>query len=401
MKIVHVIATLDPAKGGPQACVVRLAAAEGALGHDVRIVSYRDHGPERRALDAASRVPGLGTVRWHLLHPPGRAERLFGREARSALATVLNGADFVHIHGVWEPILRLAALSAEAAGIPYCVCPHGMLDPWSLAQKSWKKRLALALGYRRMLDRAAFIHALNRDEADLMAPLGLAAPVAVIPNGIFLEELEPRPEPGSFRKTVPALGNRPFVLFLSRLHTKKGLDILADAFARVAVRCPGVDLVVAGPDAGAEVAFAGQIRRHGVSSRVHQVGSIFGATKLAALNDAAAFCLPSRQEGFSVAITEALASGCPVVITKACHFPEVGEADAGFIVDLDPAAVAEALALLLDYPGRASEMGRNGAALVRRRFLWPNVAALALDAYRRHTPSGSSQARAGSPMVPV
>jgi glycosyltransferase involved in cell wall biosynthesis len=257
-----------------------------------------------------------------------------------------------------------------------------MLDPWSLSQKRWKKRMALALGYRAALNRAAFLHVLNADEQRLIAPLQLTTRSVVLPNGVFIEELEPLPSRGAFRTRHPSLGAAPFVLFLSRLHPKKGLDVLAEAFAEVARRRSDVHLVVAGPDDGAQGDFQRRVTAAGIGSRVQVVGPLYGRDKLAALVDAACFCLPSRQEGFSVAITEALACGVPVVISEACHFPEVAAAGAGVVVALEPSRIAEALELTLAHPAQAARMGAAGSALVRANYTWDAIAAKTLSAYQ-------------------
>src|SRR5439155_13066932 len=154
----------------------------------------------------------------------------------------------VHLHGIWDPLLFATARAARAVNRPYLVAPHGMLDPWSLRQKRWKKRLALALGWRAMLDRAAALHLLNADEKALIAELGIQAPGVVIPNGVNPDEFDPPPPPDLFRRRLLALGDRPYVLFLGRLHYKKGLDYLADAFRILAARAADAPLVVAGPD---------------------------------------------------------------------------------------------------------------------------------------------------------
>ena len=376
MNIVHVIGSYDPAKGGPQAVVVRLAAAQAALGHEVTIVSYSDDEVSRRAVAATAAIPGFDRVRTLLLPMPDLRETLSGSAAAKAMEALLQATDFVHLHGVWETNLLRASMLCRRFSVPYCVCCCGMLDVWSMQQSAWKKKLAMRLGFRRMLDGAAFIHALNADEIELMRPLGLKAPPVIIPNGIFLNEVE------GGEAAVGGLPGRPYVLFLSRLHYKKGLDILADAFRRVAPLFPDVDLVVAGPDGGAEDEFRERIRQYGLQERVHMTGGLYGPAKIAALKRSACFCLPSRQEGFSVAITEALACGVPVAITDACHFPEVGEAGAGIVSPLDPMAVAAALERILEDRDRAARMGAAGAKLVRDNYTWPRIAAQTIAAYQ-------------------
>ncbi len=381
MKIVHVIATIDPKFGGPQAVVQRVAAAQAALGHDVHIVSYGSAEAQRKTFEMGRAIPNFGDVKWRILPEPDLIEKLLCREGRKAVESVMPSASFLHLHGVWEPILPYAAEIARRRGIPYCLCTSGMLDRWSMGQKRLKKQIALLLGYRRMLNRAKFLHALNSDEVDLMRPLGLRSPCVIIPNGVFPKEFSALPEKGRFRSQIGLPADRRYILFLSRLHFKKGLDILAKAFRLVAASHEDVDLVVAGPPDGAEAEFELLVKRFGLERRVHLVGPIYGENKMASLVDAACFCLPSRQEGFSIAITEALACATPVVITDACHFPEVGDNEAGLVVSTDPEAVARALSTLLDNPAMSEKMGTNGRRLVMERFNWPAIADLTIRNY--------------------
>jgi glycosyltransferase involved in cell wall biosynthesis len=216
MRIIHVYASLDPAQGGPPIVVENLTKAQINLGHDVRVAA--EHVRETDS------VPTL-TLKRHT------ALNLIRRPNPEDIGLVA-WADVVHLHGVWEPILLSVACAARTVGRPYVITPHGMLDSWSLAQKRWKKKLALSLGYRRMLNRAGAIHVLNADEQKLIGPLKLSAPFEVIPIGVDFDQFDPLPDPAPFRSFNSGPGHRPFILFVSRLHFKKGLDFLADAFAK-------------------------------------------------------------------------------------------------------------------------------------------------------------------------
>lgn len=384
MRILHVLPMLDPKAGGPPAVALRIAAAQAALGHEVTLAHPPvEAGREEDTRRSYQSIPSIDGVR--LLPVDPSFANVLGRLRRDP---PLPDCDVMHVHCVWEPFLHGAARWARARGIPYCFVPHGMLDVWSLEQKRWKKRLALALGWKASIQRSAFIHVLNRDEGEGLAPVGLTPPFETIPNGIFMQELEPFPERGRFRAAHPELGDDPYVLFLSRLHYKKGLDHLADAFAEVARARPDMRLVVAGPDDGERAPFEERIARHGLSARTHVVGPIYGRAKYEAMTDCACFCLPSRQEGFSVAITEALAMSRPVVITRECHFPEVAEVGAGACTSLDPREVARDLLKVLADPRAADEMGRRGLALVRERFTWERIAEQTIAAYARHCRRG-------------
>jgi glycosyltransferase involved in cell wall biosynthesis len=223
---------------------------------------------------------------------------------------------------------------------------------------------------------------LNADEKELLEPRNLHDRRQIISNGIFLEELQPMPAKDAFHRARPELEGKPYVLFLSRLHYKKGLDYLADAFAICATSHPDLQLVVAGPDDGARGDFQQRIDRARVANQTFIVGPLYGAEKLAALRGASCFCLPSRQEGFSVAIAEAMACEVPVVVSKDCHFPEVAEVKAGFVVSLDPQEIAQAIVQIINNRPLAVEMGRAGRELIESRFTWPRVAQQSIKAYQ-------------------
>jgi glycosyltransferase involved in cell wall biosynthesis len=206
----------------------------------------------------------------------------------------------------------------------------------------------------------------------------------IIPNGIYPREFDPLPALGQFYAAYPALKEKPYILFLSRVHYKKGLDYLADAFAKVAPAHPDVQLVIAGPDEGAAEPFQQAIASFGLSDRVHILGPIYGQNRFTALVDCACFCLPSRQEGFSIAILEAMACGRPVVITDACHFPEVAKVGAGEVVPLDAGALAGAIGHILSDRPKAEQMGQTGRDLVMKDYTWPSIARQLVDAYQRH-----------------
>ena len=297
------------------------------------------------------------------------------------LRQLVADADVVHLHGVWDALPTAVARACRTQDKPYLIAPHGMLDPWSLQQRRWKKRLALALFARRMLRGAAAVHVLNEHEAQFVRVLLPQAPTVTVPNGVDLSQIDT----SLHAEAVPTLPCRgPFVLFMSRLHFKKGLDILAEAFALVAAQRPDVHLVVMGPESGAGDDLRRRIASHDLTDRVHVVGPEYGKAKYQALQQACCFVLPSRQEGFSVAILEALACRTPVVISAACHFDEVAEQGAGLIVDnLEPPAFADALLRLCGDAASGRRMGDIGRSMVERSYTWPSIAAELEAVYQR------------------
>ncbi len=382
MRILHVIGNLDPVYGGPPKIAACLASAQAGLGHDVRILSHSSPGRDEHVQSLLDAVPGIGKVGIDQVACRSGWRWLFQARLKQVMRDAVHQADVVHIHNVWEFMLVAAANECRRTGKPYIILLNGMLDPWSLSQKKLKKKLAIALLYRRMYSGAAALHLGNKDEQELIRPLGLTTPGRIIPNGVFEDELKSLPPAGTFYQMHPELQGKPFILFMSRLHYKKGLDYLADAFGHFARLDLNAHLVVAGPEEGAGPAFREQIKSLGLSDRVHLIGSVSGQEKRGALVDASCFCLPSHQEGFSVAITEAIGHGLPAVITEGCHFPEVAEAGAGYVLPMDAEKIGHALHKVMSDPQLRDSMGLKGRDLALSRYTWPKIAEQTLDAYR-------------------
>ena len=389
MRICHVIETLDPETGGPPIVVSRLAAAQSQMGHEITIVS--SCRPDRREANLALMrdTPGYEGVRVLL---GDAATSVLARLRATVFLDALEKAgpfDALHLHGVWNPCLPKVGAWARKQKTPYVVMPHGMLDTWSLEQRALKKKLAMALVYRSFLNGASSIHALNRHEAETIGAQRFTAPRDVIPNGIFLDEVLLKTGEDAFRRSLPELGEHPYFLFLSRLHFKKGLDILAEAWERLSPTHPTLRLVVAGPsEDNSREDFERRLGASGLTGTVFLTGPIYGTRKTAAFRESLAFVLPSRQEGFSIAITESLGLGTPVVITHSCNFPEVAAAGAGLVTDLDAGRFAEAMARVADDGAGRSRMAENAAALVRDNYTWPRIAEQTFDLYRRITRRG-------------
>lgn len=384
MRICHAISTLDPAAGGPPVVARNLAAALAARDHQVTLLGTTR--PERAAEVQSSLqgTQGIEKVDVRVVDvPDSRRQRLLGTWYIDALEQA-GPFDLLHFHGMWDPEIIHAAKWARRHGVPLVITPHGMLDYWNMRQKGLKKRLALATVYGRIARQAAAIHALNEHEKAAIERFNFGTGVSVVPNGVFLEELATTTAPNTFRAAHPELGDRPYVLFLGRIQYKKGLDILAKAWVNARERMPDVRLVVVGPREGDVIeVFQKTLSEAGAADSVLVLDPIYSSLKLAAIREAAAFILPSRQEGFSMAITESLALGTPVLISSECHFPEVAEVGAGFIHELDAGRVTDDLIRFfqLDETARG-EMGKRGARLVRERYTWPAVAKQFEELYR-------------------
>lgn len=313
--------------------------------------------------------------------PANRLQWMRNRSLVRELRGMVAGADGVHIHGLWEQASHAAADAALHAGRPYVLSAHGMLEPWALRNKQWKKRVYSALVERRVVGGAACLHALTRAEAqNYFDYLGRRHPVAIIPNGV---EAPAGITPDLFHERVPAAAGKRVVLFLGRLHPKKGVDLLVEAWEHLA-EFQDAYLVLAGPDDGVTRArLEGIVAQRGMQQRVCFTGMMDAPLKWSALAAAELMVLPSHSEGLSVSVLEALAAAVPVLLTPQCNMPEIEAAGAGWLCRPSAAEVTVALRSVLQRDASANAAaGQKGLQLAREVYSWPRVAAAMAEVYR-------------------
>ncbi len=280
----------------------------------------------------------------------------------------------VHTHTIFSPLISLAHGACQYHKIPYVMTPHGMLEPWALSYKARKKRFYYNLFEKSALQQASAIQVLASSEAQQVKSLGFGHSI-VIPNGIHRQEFETLPESEIFYKKFPVTRNKNLILFLGRIDPKKGLDLLAPAFARVNNQFPNTHLVVAGPDS---ISFLPTVENYfkqaGCLEAVTFTGMLTGSIKQAALAAANLYVAPSYSEGFSLSVLEGMASGLPCVITTGCNFPQAATAKAARVVDIDVDAIADALINCLINPQQAQLMGLKARQLIFQNYTWEQAA---------------------------
>ncbi|HEY1808793.1 MAG TPA: glycosyltransferase [Acidobacteriaceae bacterium] len=331
MRILHVIGSLSPADGGPPEAVRQLARAYPKIGVDVEVLC-QDSPDSPFLASLPFPVHALGQ-RWL-----GR----FGLSPRLWRWLHQNAARFdgIVMNGLWIFADIAVRSAARRAATPYAVFPHGSLDPWfnrKYPLKHLKKLLYWPLQYPVLRDARAVLFT-TATERDLAATSFRPSRWNGVPvsYGISDPAGDPASQIEAFHAQFPALRGRRFLLFMSRLHEKKGCDLLVEAFARLASKFPDVDLVVAGPDqVGLQAKLQERATRNGISSRVHWPGMLTGDLKWGALRSAEAFVLPSHQENFGIVVAESLAAGRPVLISNQVNiWPDI-QADGAGLVDDD------------------------------------------------------------------
>ncbi len=357
---------LDPKRGGITAAVPALSAAISNNGRiQAKVIAFVPGAPRHRTRRTATSEM--------ITLPAGRIRWLGDFRLKAELEETIAEASVIHIHGLWQEHTITASAVARKLHVPYIVSAHGMLDARALRAKRWKKEIYAAVFERGNLAGAAALRALTRAEVDDYRRFGLKAPIAVVPNGIAFPESA---DPQQFLIKFPELANRQLILYLGRLHPKKGPDLLIRAWSRIATRFPDAHLVVAGPDEGNTQASLAQLARHlGNADRITFTGMLQGEVKWGAFAAAEVFVLPSHSEGFSVAVLEAMTCTRPVIITRPCNFPEVEEHRAGLIVKPNESEIERALIEMLTLSATERDaMGARGGELVRSRYSLASVA---------------------------
>ena len=363
-------------------------------------------------------------------------------EFRRVVMEEARNADIVHNHGLWMWPNAYAREAAVAAGKPLVISPRGMLEAWSLSRSKLRKAVAWRLFEKKNLQSAAMFHATAESEAtsirQTVLPLWRVArgawreineikgtrgreqgtgdrgqgevPIVVAPNGVDLPDMGRRPGREEMEERFPELRGRRWVVFMSRLHPKKGIDVLLRAWSAherttgqrdhrttglkmeegrsgglVVQSSRSPVLIIAGPDlVGYRKEVERMVREMGVEESVVLAGEMRGVEKDALMANADVFVLPSYSENFGIVVAEAMAWGRPVITTTGTPWKEVADVGAGWWVKPEADTVAEALQDALNKSGaELDSMGDKGRKLVDERYGWSVPAVSLVEAYEK------------------
>ena len=368
-------ASVSRRAGGIFSSVRALSRSLIDSGCDVRVFGGEDaYSSEDRDKWGQTPVTVLPTV----------GPRAFGFQRGLMNALSAYRPDLLHVQGLWM-YPSMAAVRWAAGNKPYLVSPHGMLDSWAVRNSAWKKRLAGLLYENAHLNAAACLLAVCASEYESIRAYGLRNPVAIIPYGVDLPSEAydgGQPEWGNL---LP--GHSQVLLFIGRIHPKKGLNHLLHAWARVkqqsSLAAKPWRLVIAGWEEGGHQKELEQLSvTLGLGESIHFVGPQFDQQKDASLIRADAFILPSFSEGTPMAVLEAWSYRLPVLMTPQCNLPEGFVAKAAIDMSPEATSIAVALRKLFDMTElKRRAMGDRGRRLVEERFAWPTVAASMRSVY--------------------
>jgi glycosyltransferase involved in cell wall biosynthesis len=396
MRILQIINSTNPAGGGPIEAILQASTALGKYGHNMEIACV--DSPDSQWL---SSLP----VKTHALGPAATPYR-YSFRLLQWLQRYGSAFDCAIVNGVWLYPSYAVWKALRPLGIPYFVYTHGLLDPAYrrvFPIRHIKKALSWIATERRLLDDACAVF--YTCEAERSAARRTFWPPQHVDNGIILPYCvadppsEPQRQRTVFLSRFNNLQDKRLLLFLSRIHPKKGCDILIEAFARVAQRHSDLHLVIAGPG---DASYITRLQRLGkalnMTSRITWTGMLTGDAKWGAFRAAELFVLPSRHENFGIAIVEAMACGLPVVVSDAVDIsPIIVEEGAGFICRDDVSSSAHAIEQWLDLSNDEQMTLRNRAVeCFRKRFSVEESSRLLLQTLQQHSSKSAIQGNLSS-----
>lgn len=313
----------------------------------------------------------------------------FGYSPDLIAAVASANPDILHFHGLWTYQSLASNFLFKRSRRPYIVSPHGMLDKWALNHSYLKKAFAWALYEKKNLSHAGCIHALSESEAESIRQLGFKNPIAIIPNGTTLSDIykgEPAPS------CKPSQGtNEKYVLYLGRLHPKKGLrELILGWNSMSRIEREGWRLLIAGwSENGYDHVLKELVRDLGLANQISFIGSQHGNNKFTCLKNASAFILPSFSEGLPMAILEAWSCALPVIMTENCNLLIGFRRNAALECKPNADSVARALVGLFKMSdSQRTALGQRGRQLVEEEFTWSKVSEDFVAVYRWLTCTG-------------
>lgn len=384
IRVLHVIPSVAPRYGGPSTAVVAMCDALNRIDWISAEVAATDADGSGKYDQTAWKA----ATPLHLFPVDGSERTKRSSALRNWLNVNAPNFDLVHTHSVWNDPVYAARRAAVRHRKPLVYRPCGMLSDYT-----WSRNRSAKLAYWLARERgnvraAAVVHCTSEGEAaEVRAHQAVRGRVEVIPNGVDAAAWTAPADRSELRRRCgPAAAGRPIVLYLSRLHPKKGLtEFLLPAL----VNTPAFLAVVGGPDdhaLGYEAEVRDTIARLGLADRVALLGTVSSVERWSMFDGADVFALPSRSENFGIVVAEAMARGCPVLVTDGVQANEhVTRAGAGVVTSTSVDAVADGLNQLLADADTRSEMGNRGRIYVREQFDWDRIAGRLADIYRSLT----------------
>lgn len=366
MKVIQLLSSIQAESDGVANCGRNLSVALG-----------KKTDLEVHVLDVEGKIPtGLNIKLYHLKQFPKLLSPLNGLgispQMSKGILSAIDRADILHTHSLWMMQTYYAYKATKSKDVKLCMHIHGTLSPWALQRSKLKKRLSsIFLKQRKVLERADLLIASCEDEYNDIRNYGLKNPVAIITNGIEIPNL-----------STSVIKKEKTLVFLSRIHPKKGIDILLKSWKAIQDKYPDWNLQIAGNDSTEYAAILKNESAALQCERVKFTGELRGNEKHEFLANASLFALPTHSENFGIAVGEALACGTPVITTTGAPWSGLVDNDCGLWIELSVDNLTRALEDMMSRPlDELSRMGENGREWMKRDFSWDEIARKTIKAY--------------------
>lgn len=368
MKVLTFLTSISLKGGGPSRSVPMLVKGLAEVGVDITLMTFRTDDMNTHALEettAKLKILELGTS---------------AKEIEEYILT--ERFDIIQMQSMWAKCYHQVAQIARKHNIPYLITPRGMLEPWCLSQKKWKKKLALMLYQMKDLQRAACIFTTAEMEAQHVRDLGVKVPMSVIPNGIETDGYACRTSTDGVKKQI---------LFLSRVHVKKGIELLIEAFSNLHKDFSDWSVVIVGNGEEDYIKSLKQkVKSMELEDCIKILPPVFGEAKTKLYQESSLFCLPSYSENFGMVIAEAMSCGVPAITTNGTPWQLLNgdcttmgaslemlgdDKRTGWCIELSVENLENILreAMSMD-PAALYEMGQRGSRMINENFNYRSVA---------------------------
>lgn len=378
MKVLTFITSISLKEGGPSRSVPMLVKGLSEVGVDITLMTFRSDDMNTHALDGTAAKLKI----WE--------DRTSTKEIEDFILS--EKFDLIQLQSIWAMSYHQVALIARKHNIPYIITPRGMLEPWSLSQKKWKKKLALMLYQKKDLQKAACIFTTAEMEAEHVRELGVNAPMSVIPNGI---------ETDGYACRTSLKGVKKQILFLSRVHVKKGIEILIDAFGKLKAEGGEFNewsvVIVGNGEEDYIENLKHKVNELGLENCIKILPPVFGVDKTKLYQESSLFCLPSYSENFGMVIAEAMSCGVPAITTNGTPWQLLNgdcctmgasldmlsdDKRTGWCIDLSVENLERTLREAMVMPTASLfEMGQRGSKMIHENFNYRSVARKTKELY--------------------